>query len=230
MGFFDLPEREPDEDHVDEDEDGPDELRPAPWTAGVVPVELVAARSDEAAVVVSGVRAYPEGFELTVDAFLHRSVPRRRRSGLYGPTMWHHSGRNDDALPGELLRFGLAWPDGGRATNIDQWGRRAWPDATEPTHGLEERGGGGSDLQYRHEFWAWPLPAGGALRCVVEWPEYGIPETSAEIDGALIVGAAERARPVWPEDGGRASHIPRWSMMRTMQARAEAAGAERRTP
>lgn len=228
MGFFDLPERDPDEDELDDEEDGFDELQSAPWIAGVVAVELLVARSDEAAVAVGGIRAYPDGFELTVDTYLHRSVTRRRRHGPHRhPLMFHGFADDDLSLPGELLRFGLAWPDGGRATSIDQWGRCEWPDATEPAHGLEGRSGGGSDLHYRHEYWAWPLPAGGPLRCVVEWPEYGIAETSAEIDGALIVEAAQRARPVWPEDAGRAAHLPRRTVMRAMQARAEAEG---RTP
>ena len=226
MGFFDLPERDPDEDdlELDDEDDGFDELRPAPWTAGVVPIELVVARSDEAAVVVTGLRAYPDGFDLTVDTYIHRPRPRRRRGGLYHhPMVFHGRDDDDDSLPGELLRFGLAWPDGGRATNIDQWGR-CWPDATEPAHGLEERGGGGSELHYRHDYWAWPLPVGGPLRCVVEWPEFGIAETSAEIDGALITDAAARARPVWPDDAGRAAHIARSTVFRTVRARAEAQG------
>lgn len=100
--------------------------------------------------------------------------------------------------------FGLTWPDGGRATNLDGSGR--WPDATEPAHGLESQSGGGSDREYSQEYWAWPLPGSGPLGLVVEWPAFGIGETTASIDCSLLIAAAERAQPVWPEDGGRDSH------------------------
>lgn len=90
-----------------------------------------------------------------------------------------------------MLRFGIAWPDGGRATNVGTWGRR-WPDATEPAHGLEEHGGSGGLRENAQEYWAWPLPGPGELRFVAEWPAYGIPETAASIDAGLLVAAAAR--------------------------------------
>lgn len=103
--------------------------------SGVVPVELVVARSDEAAVVVSRIGAYPDGFELTVNSYRRRSVKWTRQHRVHHPMMRPDMGEPGEPLPDELLRFGLAWPDGGRATNLDGWGR-SWPDATEPAHGL----------------------------------------------------------------------------------------------
>ena len=215
MGFFDLPDRGSDDDalDVDDEEDGFDGLRPAAWIAGVVPLELVVARSDQAAVVVSRISAYRDGFELRVNSFLRRSVKRSRRQRAHHPMMWHALGEPGAPLPDELLRFGLAWPDGGRATNLDGWGR-SWPDATEPTHGLESHSGGGSDHEYSMEYWAWPLPGPGPLGLVVEWPAFGIGEISIPIDGSLLIAAAERAQPVWPEDEGRESHASRGAVMR----------------
>lgn len=80
MAFFDLPEPEPEDDELDDGDDGGGygDLRPASWVPGVVPVELVVARSARAAVVVSRVAAYRDGFELIVNSYLHRSVKRRR--------------------------------------------------------------------------------------------------------------------------------------------------------
>ncbi len=218
MGFFDLPERDlEEEDLAPEDEvDEFEGLRPAPWIPGVVPVELLVARSDEAAVVLGRILAFPDGFQLTVHSYLHRSLKRRRRRHLHHPLMWHDA-EPGEPLAGEVLRFGLAWPDGGRATNIDAWGRK-WPDATEPAHGLEERSGGGSDDEYSQEYWAWPLPDPGPLRVVAEWPAFGIAETTALLDGGLIAEAASRSRPVWPEDAARASHVSREAMMRAASA------------
>jgi hypothetical protein len=219
VGFFDLPEPDPGEDlEIDEDDDGVTDLRPARWVGGVVPVELVIARSDEAAVVASRVSAYPDGFELTLVSFLSSSVKPRRRRNLHHPMMWHDTGEPGEPLPDELLRFGLQWPDGGRATNLDGWGR-SWPDATEPAHGLESRGGSGSGHEYAEEFWAWPLPADGSLGLLVEWPAFGIGETRSTIEASLFVAAADRARPVWPEDASPVTHLSRGAVMRSMQER-----------
>jgi len=220
MGFFEVPEPEPDDDELDseDEDDGYDDLRPAAWVAGVVPVELVVARSAQAAVVVSRVAAFPDGFELIVNSYVHRSVKRRRRPDLRHPMMWHGMGEPGEPLPDELLRFGVAWPDGGRATNIDDWGR-SWPDATEAAHGLESYGGGGSDREYSQEYWAWPLPGAGPVGFVVEWPAFGISETRATIDGDQFVDAAARSRPIWPEDTDRASHASRAAMIRAHQER-----------
>lgn len=218
MGFFDLPDREPEDDEldVDDEEDDFEGLRPATWIAGVVPLELVIARSDRAAVVVSRISAYPDGFELTVNSYLHRSVKRTRRRHVQHPMMWHDMGEPGEPLPDEMLRFGLAWPDGGRATNLDAWGR-SWRDATEPAHGLESHSGGGSDREYSQEYWAWPLPGSGPLALVVEWPAFDIGETTTSIDGSLLINAAERSQPVWPEDAGRDSHVSRGAVMRAAQ-------------
>ncbi len=219
MGFFDLPEREPDDDELDEeDDDDFGGLRPAAWVPGVVPVELVVARSEQAAVVVERIAAYPDGFELTVHSYLHHSVTRRRRARTHHPLMWHDMGEPGEPIPDELLRFGLAWPDGGRATNLDDWGR-SWPDATEPAHGLESQSGGGSDHEYSQEYWAWPLPGAGPLMFVVEWPAFEIGETTATIDGDQLLDAATRSRPVWAEDAGRASHVARGAIMRAAHER-----------
>jgi hypothetical protein len=62
MPFFEVeyPDGEVEEE---EEPDAFDELRPASWIGGVVPLELVVSRSQQAAVVVRGLVAYPEGFE-----------------------------------------------------------------------------------------------------------------------------------------------------------------------
>jgi len=217
MGFFELPERDPEEDDLEPDQ--PDDLpRTAPWTAGVVPLELVVARSAEAAVLASRVAAYPDGFELTLDSHVRPTVPRRRRQRWYG-SMWDPNVAPDDPVPDTLLRFGLAWPDGGRATNLDRWGRGWAHDATEPTHGLDEQGGGGSDSAYTQHYWCWPLPTEGELRVIVEWPAFGIPETSTTIDATLLAEAATRARPVWEDDADVPAHLSRTALLRAVRLR-----------
>ena len=92
VGFFDLPDAEPDEDDDYDDEDAFDGMRPAAWAAGVVPIELVIAKSEQAAVVVRQMAIYPDGFDLTVQSHLHRSVrPGRSRHWM----MWHHDAEPD---------------------------------------------------------------------------------------------------------------------------------------
>ncbi len=220
MGFFDLPDLEPGDDELDaeeEDDHGYEGRRPAAWMPGVVPVELVVARSDEAAVVLSRISAFPDGFEFTVNSYLRRSVKRNRRGHPHHPMMWHGMVDPGKPVPDEILRFGVAWPDGGRATNLGGWGRNE-RDATEPAHGLETHSGGGSDREYSQQYWAWPLPTSGPLRFVVAWPAFGIEETTASVDGEILVEAASRAQPVWPEDVGKTSHVSRAAVVRTMRA------------
>lgn len=55
-------------------------------------------------------------------------------------------------------------------------------------------------------FWLWPLPKRGTIRVFCEWPLVEIPLSTAELDGAALASAAERAVPVWPPglDLGRA--------------------------
>ena len=126
---------------------------------------------------------------------------------------FHLYDEDDEDLPPEFLRFGIEFPDGARVTNLTA----PWPispDATEPLHGLEPRGGGGSDVEYEQEFWVWPLPEDGVVAFVCEWPAQGIPETRVEIEGELIAEAAARAQPVWSDLTGPTSHVTRGTMMR----------------
>jgi len=215
MGFFHIPDPTDDDDTLLDDDE--DEFDPptAQWIGGVVPVEVVVARSDQAAVVVRSLVAYPDGFAFTLDAFLHRSVKLKR--DRRGPFHHHDPWGDDGPIGDETLRFGISWPDGGRATNLDRWGR-GWEDATEPAHGLESGSSGGGGREYSWEYWAWPLPVEGELRFICEWPGFKIPETAAAVAGGALIDAARRAFPVWPDDADRASHMTRGGMFRSVRA------------
>lgn len=218
MGFFEVP----DADDGDLEPDPPFDIpQTGAWTAGVVPLELVVARSDDAAVVASRIAAYPDGFELTLDSFLHRSAQARRRRRRRPVLLSPHELAPGGPVPDEFLKFGITWPDGGRATNLD-WFGRLWsgadPDAPLPTHVLEVGGGGGSEFDFTQHYWCRPLPTEGTLTIVVEWPAFGIPETSATVDAAVLVEAAARARPVWEEDAHLPHRLDRATVMRAMSA------------
>lgn len=199
MGFFDLPPPEEDEN------DGLDELddySEGRWLAGVVPVEEFIGRSDQAAVAARKIVALPDGFEVEIAAWLRQPPRRQARFGpfhreiilaAHGPyQMRNESG----AIIDEFVRFGVQFPDGGRATNLDRG--PGWPDATEPMHGMETRGGSSSRGEAEQQFWIWPVPLAGDITLVCEWPAYGIEESRLTIDGDELRAAAARARPVWP--------------------------------
>lgn len=198
MGFFEgrLPAR----DERDEDaEDGVDEPPPA-YLGGVVPREVLVARSETAAVAVRGLVAFPDGFELRLA--LWTRGPRHRRGGhpWVPPTRPRPADLDEGAgLPDELLRFGIELPDGASVTNLDAWPWERPADVAEPSHGMQSSGGGGSDRHYEQSWWVWPLPGPGALAFVCEWPAYGIGETRYEIEADEIRRAAGLAQPVWPD-------------------------------
>ena len=160
---------------------------------GLVPVEMVLARTGEAAVAIGGIRAYPNGFEFTVHA-------RLRREDETGPgdagLFWRHGRRRE---PNAGLRLGVMFADGRRGAAPG--GRpRLDDDADAGRLVLLENGGGGSARTWDGNFWVSPLAPDGPVTFVVSWPEHGVAETRTELDGAAIREAAGRAVILWPEE------------------------------
>jgi hypothetical protein len=223
MPFFERPEPPPEDEDIEDDDDVDVLDETNRYLGGVVPLELLLARSDSAAVAIRGVVAYPDGFELSVVTFTRRrpeGMRRRRRFGRRPMFMDPFELYDEDdggEIPPEFLRFGIEFPDGARVSNLTS----PWPisaDATEPMHGLEPHSGGGSDTEYTQEFWAWPLPQEGTVAFVCEWPAHEISETQAQVDGELFVEAAARAIPVWSDSSGTNTHVTRAAMMRRASA------------
>jgi len=225
VGFFDRPDDDNDDDlgdGFDDEGDGDwgDLARPHRWVGGVVPESLVLGRSDDGAVVLEGLTAFPDGLEFSVHTFLRRRPRPVRRRPRFGPFHAPPSLFDD---PEGGLRFGIQWPDGGRARPDEGWPPSPGAAAAAPVVGIERHGGGGgSDVEYRQGYWAWPLPAEGDLAFVCMWPAVGIPETSQVIDGDGLRAAAARAHPVWEDDAGRPSHLNRHEVYRIMSARTQA--------
>ena len=177
----------------DRDEAEPEEQPPPLWAkpaaalGAAVPAEFVLARGGEAAVGLSGLAAYPNGFTFTVTAVL-RKEDRRGRVFRLG---FHRDYFDDEPLSDEFLRLGVQFADGSAATNL---GRTVLPPDAEPAAPLlMQDGGGGGGRRYDMGYWVWPLPPSGPVTFVCEWPAYGIPETRIVVDGGLILAAAERA-------------------------------------
>lgn len=167
-----------------------------------VALNLVLGRSDKAALWIASATVYPEGFEFDVELrhrlddgevehpfFMHH--PRRRRQQTEGQ------------LDPDLVRFGIEFADGRKATNLGS--RPPFPlpgDPDTPPEGpvlSPSRGGGGGGGRWHHGFWAWPLPPEGPLTFVCEWPAANIAEARSEIDSALIRDAAAEVVELWPE-------------------------------
>jgi hypothetical protein len=159
------------------------------------PLELMLARTDELALFVHSGRAYAHGFEFT---FGLRTRKARERRGD-DPMMGWHAARHG-TLDDEMLRFGVAFADGRKATIFDGhpwWGAPESPP--EPDIVLMQRGGGGGGTAWNFNFWSWPLPPEGLLEFVVEWPSEGIELTRAGVDSATVRDAANRAVTLWPD-------------------------------
>jgi len=166
--------------------------RPEAVIPGCMGADLMLIRTEQAAVAVTTVCAYPDGFDFTV-----RVHVRDAEKFPPDPFGWH--GREP------ALRLGVMYADGRRTATT-----AVHPRPSDDLAGrlvLTRGGGGGDEHSWHASFWIYPLPPEGPVTLVVSWPEQGIPETRGELDGTAIRAAAERAVVLWPgepdlESGG----------------------------
>ena len=182
--------------------DAPGPARPEPrrrrWrggpddTVGVpVPFAGLLARSDEMAVCVCGLAAFPAGFLCNVVALSRLDPPRAHMNLL---------GRGPGAPPGTggTFRFGVGFSDGTKATGAMRPGR---PGGLGPGRRvLQPQGGHGGGRRSTLGFWCEPLPPAGPMSFVCQWPAMGVGETALRLDARLVLDAAALAGPIWPED------------------------------
>jgi hypothetical protein len=96
-------------------------------------------------------------------------------------------------------RLGLLYADGRRgATTGGHW--RPDRDDDPGRLVLEDGSSGGTARRWDGNFWVHPLPPAGPVTFVASWPEYGVAETRAVLDGTAIRAAAARAVILWPEE------------------------------
>lgn len=171
-------------------------MRPETMIPGSVPAEALLVRTETVAVAVGSLRAYPNGFEFT----LH--VRQRRddedfRYGLSDP-FGRHPRMRGVTEPEQAMRLGILYGDGRRAAT----GRHApYPDQVAPDELVVMQGGShGSDRRWDGDFWVHPLPPDGPVTFVVSWLAKGVAEARAQVDGAAIRAATDRAIEVWPDD------------------------------
>jgi hypothetical protein len=180
MGFFDeIPATEPEPP-----------WRHHPWNPpqaafpGVVPTDPIQlGRTEQVAVAITALSAYPNGFEVFITARIRPHTP------------------GDLAAARKSFRFGLQLADGTKVIS-DHGGRRPGPDSEPAGPILRPFMGGGGPYSHFSRWWAWPLPPSGPLEFVCEWPDFGIGETRTALDARLILDAADRSVQLWPEDEG----------------------------
>ena len=202
--FFQFPEPEA---------EPPRQPRPAlpPWLQppsgvlpGAVPLELLLVRTSRAAVAVTKIGAYPEGFDFEVLVLVNDGEDELDPNVIGHP---YRPGRGHRDEQREMLRFGIEFADGSRATNLPG-GRLPGrlPDHDAPPRGpvMQQRGGGGGGGEWRQGFWVWPLPPAGPLAFACQWPAAGIEFTRVEVEAQLIIAAAARAQQIFDrtEDSG----------------------------
>ncbi len=172
-------------------------------------VERTMARSANVVVRLPTIRAFSSGCMLDVEVISRQGTLSEDdwwdlHSSVYG---YFHRSRPGAALPAKLLRMGVRYADGTKATTIEQHPRRA-PGSGDPPAGPLLGWVPGSSGMHGRELgfsglglWLWPLPPAEPFEFAVEWPFGGIELTITELDGAAIVAAAERSARYWPETG-----------------------------
>lgn len=187
--------------------------KPSNEIGAPVPLRLILGRSERVAVALVGATAYSTGAAMTL------SVRRRHRADpeefedfeFYGDPFGSPFGhplrrrRGGGELPPEILRFGVQFSDGRKATTLGDrlpWeGRAEGQDEGVTSPMLLPGGGGGSDGEWESQFWLWPLPPPGPLTFAVEWPSEQIELTKHEVDAALLIEASNLSEKLWPGEG-----------------------------
>ena len=180
---------------------------PAVETGAVLAMEGTLARSANVVVRLPTIRAFSSGCMLDVEVASRQGTLSEDdwwdlHTSVYGG---YHRLRGGEALPRRLLRLGVRYADGTKATTIDQhrrWDRAqdeppagpllCWRPGSSGMHG-RQLGFSGFGL------WLWPLPPSESFEFAVEWPLGGIGLTLVELDGAAIAAAAGRSACYWPE-------------------------------
>lgn len=166
--------------------------------------QLLLARSPTAAIYISYLDAYPTGLMLEVNVIA--SAEHGFDTDILGLFGRHCPvvGKGDSELPPHLLRIGIQFSDGRKATNVAGHDHPAEGPVMWPL------GGGGGGGRFTQGYWVSPLPPCGPLELVCEWPAVGIPLTRRELDAQLILDAAERARATYNDELTRVKDGREW--------------------
>lgn len=186
-----------------------------------MPIELVLARNERAAVAVTKIGAYLEGFDFEVLVLINDGEDELDPNVIGHPSR-PGRGRRDEQH--EMLRFGIEFADGSRVTNLPAGPRhRHLFDSDAPPTGpvMQQRGGGGGGGEWRQRFWVWPLPPVGPLAFACEWPAAAIEFTRVEVDAQLVIDAAARAQQIFERTEATGASFSRHTTVYTSRGSAE---------
>ena len=147
-------------------------------------VNVLLARSEDAAVALVGPQVYTTGVSFTLIVRARPSSELARTRGL-NELIWQHGPE-----AGRFL-LGIELADGRRAGGT-RMGRGESDVVFHPG------GGSGGEASVEQSWWLSPLPPEGPLTFVVRCPDLGIAETATELDGSAIRRAADDVVTLWP--------------------------------
>ena len=198
--FFEPPPPLPPERRIRERRRAVWEGPPHGTLPGVVPLELLLARGEVAVVYISRLSAYPTGLEFDLLAIAapdekgHALDPML--SGWNGHRLRRRAAGSE--ISDEMLRFGVEFADGRRATNTSGGGfPRSDTEPAGPVLNRGSGGGGGGRWHAGHVPLA-PFHRAGSCSCV-SGPPRGSPLTRTEIDARAIHEAAQRAQVIFDD-------------------------------
>jgi len=176
--------------------------RPSEALLGVLlPMSTLLAKTDDIAVALGDVTAYPNGFTFNVEILGNPMAPRP--SHQHG--MFHYPGLRERGP-----RIGFAFADGSRASDhaprpsggqmMVMIGKDDEGVPTTPV--LVPRGGGGGGHHYSMRYWCFPLPPPGTMDLYLEWADVGIHETKVTLDADAVREAATRVVTLWEYEPG----------------------------
>jgi hypothetical protein len=168
---------------------------------GDIPGSFLLGRSEDAAILVDGMRAYSTGWTLTLSLLQREIAGPKTVVDPFGPSIPidHLPAGMTPQMYNDRMRFGVVFSNGASARSDMMFGvlqRKGAPDGPI----LWPCGGGMGSHAWSSTLWCWPLPPPGPVRLVVQWPEFDIPERSLEIDGAPILEAVECVVEMWPPE------------------------------
>ncbi|HEU5309341.1 MAG TPA: hypothetical protein VFW97_18595 [Acidimicrobiia bacterium] len=191
--------------------------RPSEAVLGsVVPATTLLARTDDSALALDELRAYPNGFTCSL-VILRNPMAPRDPTERFGPMHMHPMAMRGPRLGFEFSDGSVARVDGARhapppaGANVQLLAvSRAQPgnpfgiatdDFGVPTSPvLLQRGGGGGGDRYEIRFWCFPLPPPGRMTIHADWVDRGVDEVSIPFDADLIRDAAAAAVTIWEAD------------------------------
>ncbi|MER5643692.1 hypothetical protein [Streptosporangium sp. NPDC002524] len=171
--------------------------------------DLVLARTPNVAITLPTIQAFGTGCLLNVNIVMRQHTLSPDDFQALQLSVYPHmvAGVGAGRLPDNLLRLGVRFADGTKATTVGQrFDMAGLPQDPPPAPRLSLLFGGAS-VRSGDEgagvatmgLWLWPSPPRETFELGVEWPAGGIELSIVLLDGAAIASAAERSVPYWPD-------------------------------